>query len=861
MTNTITLKTRTLWSLLVFLLLLTSAKKSYAEPYSLEIPSQSLSSALNSFARQTNHQVSVRAELLIGQTNPSVSGTYTLESALNQLLANTLLSYSITPNGTILIQSTESQPASSETQLTPVFVVEKTSPSQKMYETPNGSTAIGRTEIDRTGPRHASEILQATPGVATVTNEQNPAVAVQIRGLKDFGRVNMNIDGMRQNFQRSGHQQRNGEMFFDTEFLSSVEISKGPSSGMGGAGATGGVATFRTIEADDIIDQDEHIGGRLRANTGVGGWANGQELSGSLTLAARPTKNTDVLLAYSQKNSGEYEPGQEGSAISGPNKGLQSPASIVNGTGQDMQSILFKTGWDMTEYQRLKFTFINTEAKYSESAQQNTEQTYAEYFCNQNGHASMPEYQEYCSQEYDPNNVYPISSRSIVENQNYALDYQYLGDSPYLNLEAKSYFVTTKNDYESLSQDVHSKTQTDTIGGFVKNNAYFELGEKTDLDWQIGLEAFKDKTEPQTGSTTLTGDQIESANGVTPEGNRTITSAFTSATLHYSDWLEITPGLRYDQYHLWGVTNYQASTETYNSVDVDHSRNKWLPTLGIAITPWQPLQLFANAGLGWRPPAITETLISGSAPGHSTAVNTYPNWTLKAEETQSWEVGFNLTFDRIFTTRDSFKLKLVHFHTDTENYIFLSNNIGIPGSKAPSLFNSMFANSLDTVTFKGEELNLDYDAEIWYGRLQVTRIERIGNLRTYYYPAGGSPNDGYYLNNYLTESSLYNPLPPEYTGSLNLGARLFAKALDLGMQLRYTDKSGSPTGQDYETYEYIDSSWVLDLYGNWQIARNLSAGFNLKNVADRQYIMASGDAVVKTYAPGRTLTAHMQWNF
>ncbi len=849
--------------LILALILILKPTMSYAagknQVVNFDIPAKPLASALKDFARQSGLQVSLDASIVAGKNATAIKGERLPGDALSQLLSGSGLKWRYTDNGTILVEAPKSRTSilsDGSTELGTVFVQEKEDLHQQIYDEPSSTSIIGRTEMDRNGPRHVSEILQTTPGVATVTNEQNPGVAVQVRGLKDFGRVNMNIDGMRQNFQRSGHQQRNGEMFFDTEFLSMVEISKGPSSDVGGAGATGGVATFRTIEANDVIASDERIGGRLRANTGVGGWANGQEPSGSLALAARPTENTDVLLAYSQRNSSEYEPGKEGNAIR-TTAGYDVPANVVNGTGQDMESILFKAGWDLTEYQRLKFTFINTEANYKESAQQNNSQAYKAYTCTKQFYIDAG----YCDDfEYDPEDVYPISSTNKVKNQNYALDYQYQGNSPYIDLAAKGYFVTTKNDYEAVSQSVHTKTQTDTIGGFAKNSTYFELGEQTDMDWLFGIEGFRDTTTPSTDSTTLTGDQITAANGVTPKGNRYIISAFTSASLHYSDWLEVTPGVRYDYYRLWGVTNYQTPGKNdYYSVDVDHTQGKWLPTLGIAVTPWQPLQIFANAGLGWRPPAITETLISGAAPGHSIAVTSYPNWNLKPEETQSWEVGFNLNFDRIFTARDSFKFKLVHFNSDTENYIFLASGIGTPGANMPSLFSSMFANSLDTITFKGEELSLNYDARVWYTGLEITRMEREGDLVTTYYPAGGAP-DEHYVNNWV-DSSMYYPLPPEYTGALTLGTRLFSQTVDLGMQLRYTDKSGSPTGKDFETYEYIDSSWVLDLYGDWQINQDLSAGFNLKNVMDRQYIMASGDALVKTYAPGRALTAHMQWNF
>ncbi|WP_232462846.1 TonB-dependent receptor plug domain-containing protein, partial [Pseudomonas fragi] len=61
-------------------------------------------------------------------------------------------------------------------------------------------------------------------------------LSVNIRGIQDYGRVNMNVDGMRQDFSVNGHQHRNGVMLIDPQMISSVEIDKGTQSGMGGAG-------------------------------------------------------------------------------------------------------------------------------------------------------------------------------------------------------------------------------------------------------------------------------------------------------------------------------------------------------------------------------------------------------------------------------------------------------------------------------------------------------------------------------------------------------------------------------------------------------------------------------------------------
>lgn len=834
-----------------------SAEPAAAVAIEFNLPAGTLGDALNLLSRRAGVTLSYEERLVQGFNVQALQGSYTSEAALLLLLQNTGLQLVPVGDSGWLIRPASTKP---DNLVLGAVRVGGGAGSEGIYAHASGVARVNRTDIDRSGPRHASEILQATPGVATITNEQNPAVAVQIRGLKDFGRVNMNIDGMRQNYQRTGHQQRNGEMYFDTEFLSSVEITKGAASGLGGAGTTAGVATFRTLEATDILQDDSKAAGRLRLNSGLGQWRNGQELSGSLALAARASDTIDVVLAYSQRNSDEYEPGKNGDALlysTNPDYSYTTPATIVNGTSQDMESLLLKASWLVAEEHLFKFTYLASDTVYRESAMQNDSQAYDVWLCK-----SPPAfYEEFCATfEYDPENVYPLTSSSQVNNKNYALDYEFDSAHPYINVAAKAYFVTTDSQLQSASQGLNVIAQTDTFGGYAKNNAQFHPTQHWKINWDFGVEGFRDTTKPAANSTTMTGQQLADASGVTPEGRRSMVSGFNSVTIDYADWLQLTPGLRYDLYHLWGTARYNGyiRKDTY-IVNVDHTFGKWLPTLGIAVKPWAPVQFFANAGLGWRPPAITETLISGSPPGHAIAVPSYPNWTLEPEETRSVEFGVNVNLSGLISDSDRLKIKLLHFNNETENYIFLASAVGLPGEPRPGSFNNMFANALDKVTFKGEEFSLDYDAQHWYVGVEVTRMEREGDLLAPWYPAGGEPPPGT-LGPIAAGRTQYFPVPPEYTGAITLGMRLFNQKLDAGVQWRYTDQSGNPGFLELNENVNVAESQVTDLYASWNFGE-VRAGINLKNLFDREYIMAQGDSWVRTYAPGRTLTANVQWRF
>ena len=60
---------------------------------------------------------------------------------------------------------------------------------------------VTREEIKQIGPGRPDNILQTVPGVFTQGQARMPGVSVNVRGMQDFGRTNVSIDGARQTFQ------------------------------------------------------------------------------------------------------------------------------------------------------------------------------------------------------------------------------------------------------------------------------------------------------------------------------------------------------------------------------------------------------------------------------------------------------------------------------------------------------------------------------------------------------------------------------------------------------------------------------------------------------------------------------------
>ena len=81
-------------------------------------------------------------------------------------------------------------------------------------------------EIAATRP---AQLFTGMPGVAAEATAQDPGTAINIRGLQDFGRVAVIIDGARQNFARAGHN-GSGSFYLEPELLAEVDVSRGPVS-------------------------------------------------------------------------------------------------------------------------------------------------------------------------------------------------------------------------------------------------------------------------------------------------------------------------------------------------------------------------------------------------------------------------------------------------------------------------------------------------------------------------------------------------------------------------------------------------------------------------------------------------------
>ena len=187
-----------------------------------------LGTVLDSFQSATGLQVMVPNEAMRTLSSPGVSGLYSVELALKQLLAGTGVSYRFTASETVTLEFQSLEPS--------VDVTERISPlsslkyPEPLLDTPQSITIIPKKMIEQQGATTLRDVLRNVSGL-TMTAGEGGTPAGDNLTLRGFSaRNDIFIDGVRD----LGPQSRDP---FDLE---QVEVVKGPGSAFSGRGSTGG---------------------------------------------------------------------------------------------------------------------------------------------------------------------------------------------------------------------------------------------------------------------------------------------------------------------------------------------------------------------------------------------------------------------------------------------------------------------------------------------------------------------------------------------------------------------------------------------------------------------------------------------
>src|SRR5262245_61323224 len=192
-----------------------------------DIPPGPLETVLATFQKLTDLQALIPNEELRTIPSPGVSGDYTVENALAQILAGTGVTYRFTGPKVVAL---ELEGVAASVELCGRITASSPRSAEPLHDPPQTITVIPKAVIEEQGATTLRDVLRNVPGL-TMTAGEGGAPAGDNLTLRGFSaRNDIFIDGARD----LGPQSR------DPFNLEQVEVVKGPSSAFTGRGSAGG---------------------------------------------------------------------------------------------------------------------------------------------------------------------------------------------------------------------------------------------------------------------------------------------------------------------------------------------------------------------------------------------------------------------------------------------------------------------------------------------------------------------------------------------------------------------------------------------------------------------------------------------
>lgn len=811
-----------------------------ARQFSFNIPGQPLNRALRTLSDQSGLQIAYNTAIAAGVRSQPITGTMTVEQALERLLTGSGIGYSFTGANTVTIVTRVAQasdtPDDGSTVLETITVSGSNSASPGMpfntdtpYATAGSIAHISGEQLSRVPATSPGDMLAATPGVMNGGNRVGTSLNPNIRGMQGMGRVNTTVDGaINSTTSYRGYAGTRDETYVDPDMIGGIDITKGPSDGVG-AGGIGGSIAMRTLNAEDLVRDGEAWGVRLKGSLasnsrtplfkplGVGpdltrdaepnDFLNNDNWSGSVATGTMH-ENFESVLAISRRQQGNYfvgnnnvpdgfifSPDQSGTNPPGRNA-VVVPGGEVYNTSATTDSILAKgkLKWDDGHSLELGYMLYDSLAGEQDEVRLNIDRA------SKQGFLSRTRVDTYTARyRYDPT------------------------DNPFINLRANLWHTNLDHERDLGSSSNARNHSMATTGADISNRSILDTGFGR---WTFDLGA-EFRHENAWAAEVFDRNRLESRG---PNGVRTLTSGFGKTTFEPTDWLEVSAGGRLD--------HYSAEGKRIAAIHADRSQSRFSPNFGVVVKPFDGAQIFAQYKEGLRPPSLRE--LYWAFPTGSLRVN--PD--LQGEVSKNWEFGFNLMQEGLLADDDKLRFKAAYFRNRYDDFITFEL---VPGGNA---FSGPFEfTNINKANYHGIELSGSYENGLFFAEGAFTKY-----LTAEYCTASGCRLPDL-TGRFVADITPATYVPPEWTGSLTLGLRDEALTLGTRMQFsstRYGSSWPAPAGQvglvglNFTWPEFV----VFDLFGSYKFNEDTMLNFSVENITDQYYYGPL--ATTGMPSPGRT---------
>ncbi|MBE0025878.1 TonB-dependent hemoglobin/transferrin/lactoferrin family receptor [Citrobacter koseri] len=295
------------------------------------------------------------------------------------------------------------------------ITVTATGNARSTFEAPMMVSVIDTSDPENQTASSAADLLRPVPGITLSGSGRTNGQDISMRGYDRRG-VLILVDGVRQGTD-TGHL---NSTFLDPALIKRIEIVRGPSALLYGSGALGGVISYETADAKDLLQEGQNSGFRVFGTGGTGDHSLGMGAS-----AFGRTDNLDGLVAWYSRDRGDL---RQGDGSTAPND-------------ESINNMLAKGTWYINDAQALSGSL--------------------RYYNNDAQEPKNP-------QTIDASTSNPLVDRSTIQ-RDMQLSYRIAPQgNDWLNADAKVYWSEARINAQNVDNTGEFRKQT-TKGGKVEN--------------------------------------------------------------------------------------------------------------------------------------------------------------------------------------------------------------------------------------------------------------------------------------------------------------------------------------------------------------------------------------------------------
>ncbi|MGX2949919.1 TonB-dependent receptor domain-containing protein [Ursidibacter sp. B-7004-1] len=790
----------------------------------------------------------------------------------------------------------------------------------KTYFSPGSYSYLDSSDVQTFRGSSVGDFLSGVPGVIVGNKRNSGALSVNIRGIANENRVPIWVDnGLQSVPSWQGYAGSSTRSYLDPDFISQVEIEKGPSISADATGATGGVVRINTIDHKDVIPEGKHWGFRMKLGSMTntvsppayytkGGYhtryisqcvtndtglcqvqthspnarysSNAPHLNSyNYSLAfANKSDNADILLAYAKRKQGNYFVGKKG----------QTPV-IDSIEFEDDESVEVKEPRVHEDVQIGMVKFKENRSTLYRAGEEalNTSQNNVSYLLKANVYNNYHRlgfaYRHYHSRFGEiMSSILNFRAYGALQGEgteikvnSYNLNYQYKPETPYVNLNINTYFTHSDSSnftplieeygYSLSSRHAHFLISKQK-GISIDNTSILQVKNKP-LTLKYGI-AYNDEriNQPKNAQSRVRAKGYPE-NAIAPlyvrDGKRKEWSSFISANYPIASWLKADIGIRYIDTSIYDhIVRYERVNTGSKRVKNPNGTYSWVDQYKDIIHKQAPIK-----NKGASPIAMLTFEPNSNIQIYAKYAQAIRSPSL-FQSTKGWSMQ---------TTADNLeKLKPERAqNTEVGINLFYENlgNIGNTLGFKLAYFDNKIKNyltrhfddngamqtvNIHSTRFKGLESSAYYDTRRFYAKFAATYYTNVAFCLTEKQAKGKQR-----CSTNIEESNLNNAVPPRLNLHLTLGSRWLNEKLDLGMRYSYYSKRIVPvlSADRFRNTSSIDWSAysLVDLYANYNITQNLKINMTMDNVFNRYYL--DNNNMGLNTAPGRTIHLGIDYRF